>query len=231
MNGITRYPNLRIALTSRPRQFNYMLAGIGGGRVVCELKVEEFTQSEARDALLEATNYELVTDQMSPYTIVGTSRDALVINQGAESTGFQSSIQQPLFIGVIRNMYENGKMDDIQAAYYGDPEGLRIIATNYVYIFCERMVKRLKCVEVDKRGIFNALKQLAEKVGNPQLDTKAHWENVCKLHLGDFISWNIFFRQCASSGLIREMSSTTFEWRHTSVGKYLPAMEENPQWE
>ncbi|MFP5260974.1 MAG: hypothetical protein ACLGJB_03610 [Blastocatellia bacterium] len=230
VNHINKYPNLRIVLTSRPSQFDYMQSAISGRRLVRRLDVVEFDQGEAWDALLNATNYEILRDQASRFRIVGTRRDSASIVHVADPGGFQSSIQQPLFIGVIRDMYEENGIKDIQAAYDGDPDGLKKVATKYIHVFCDRIRKRLKCADINERGIFNALKQLAEEVNKPQVATKSHWENVCNSHLGEITGYKLY-RQCLASGLIREVKLYAFEWRHLSVGRYLATMEENPEWE
>lgn len=227
-NYADNHPGIRFVLTSRPEQFGTIKSELNAKGMLRELPIDEFTFDEGINALLQATDFKLKVRGTSHHSEVGTREP------GAELTdynAFERGLHQPLFVGVIRRLFEKGRLELIQRAYNGDAEGLEIVATEYTYTFCERAQRRLSHPFVTAQKIFQALKKLSNDATNPTAATAAVWKSISELVLDDHVQWNTLYTQCVSSGLIRGLGSGSFEWRQPSVAEYLPHMEERQEWQ
>lgn len=232
-NCVDSHPHARLIITSRPEQLGSVLPILNAKGLLRRLVIDEFGIDEAREAVQQATNRELrLKPRVTDILTAGQIGDSALIPQGIEPNEFEGSATQPLFIGVIQRMYDRDKrIDLIQAAYDEDPAALRELAQEYVYVLCERVRRRLIQKYVNERKIFNALKQLATDVIDPPRANRTDWRKVCEAQLNDLVTWGVLNAQCAASGLIRDLGSGAFEWRHPFVGRYLPAMKESKAWQ
>lgn len=233
-NYADSHPNLRLVLTCRPGgSRDRLIPTLNAKGLVRTLPVKEFDVHEAREAVLRATNRELrLSQQPADFLPAGRIIDYARVSDKEQPSEFEVSMGQPLFIGVVRTVYEkpNG-IELIQAAYDDNPDALRELAQEYVGVFCERLHRRLHSSNVTARLIFNALKQLASDVDNPQAASHAHWVSVCESELNGLVQWGVLNAQCAASGLIRDLGKGAFEWRHPFVGRYLPRMRGSVEWQ
>ena len=226
---VQTFPNVRIVLSSRPDQFNYLKLYLKNSNLAPAIRVDEFDQDESYEALSQATEGEFSSDSPSALSIGTRASTASAISNNV-SPDFEACIKQPLFIGVIHNLYKSGEINVIQEAYNGDPAAMLRISTEYIYVFCERVYRRLRIPKVKPKHIFGAIKRLASKVDNPVQATMDSWEEICRTELEGHIRWGDFYDQCDSSGLITKIKGGAFEWRLLFIGEGLKSMEENPKW-
>jgi hypothetical protein len=232
-NYAANHPGVRIVLTSRPDQFLAIKDDLNIFGMLRELRVDEFTGDEPIKAVLRATDDKLRTDRRVGGRLEVGSREPTpeLKDITVESVNFERSIRQPLFVGVIRRLYEQGELALIQSAYDGDTASLIRLTSEYLYTFCERAQRRLNNPYVTARRVFEALKRLAIDGANPIARNVGLWKMICEKDLDDHITWNILYTQCISSGLIDGSGAGAFEWRHPLVGEYLPKMEMRPGWQ
>lgn len=231
-NYVDGHPRMRLVLTSRPEQFDLIIRRLNARGLVRRLKVDEFDDEEGREAVLRATNRELrLRTRAMDVRTIGEVSNTRRVPYDVEPNEFEQSIRQPLFVGVIRRIYEQPDgILIIQAAYDEDQDALKILAQEYVHVFCERVQRRLNRSYATVRRIFEALRQLATEAGNPAGASRGDWMKVCESQLNGLVEWGLLYMQCKASGLIRDLGSGAFEWRHPFVGRYLPIMEANPAW-
>lgn len=232
-NYAAKHPGVRIVVTSRPDQFLAIKDELNVNRMLRELRIDEFTGDEPIQAVLKATEYKLRTDgRVAGHSEVGfRDQTAKLADTFTVSSNFERSIRQPLFVGVIRHLYEAGKLDLIQSAYDGDTGSLKILTSEYMYTFCERAWRRLNNANITAHRVFKALKKLSIEGVNVDARNAGLWKMICETVLDDHVSWNALYTQCISSGLIRGEGGGAFEWRHPLIGEYLPDMEERPDWQ
>lgn len=193
--------NVRFVLTCREEHFGLMINGLSQDGLMRHINVSEFNLDDAWYAVMKATNEEFQRPQLTSYAAVGERKDVGMI-PAADPEGFEESIRQPLFVGVIRSVYINRGVHCIKAAYEGNTDAFKIIAKEYIDVFCERVRRRFNRTHVNHKGIFRALKQVAENVDKPQRENQSYWKSACKKHLGGRIEWYMLFDQCVDSGLI-----------------------------
>jgi hypothetical protein len=232
-NYAANHPGIRIVVTSRPEQFLAVKDELNVNGMLQEVRIEEFTGDEPIQAVLQATEHKLRTDvRVAGRSEVGSREPAGELGDTfIESSTFEKSIRQPLFVGVIRRLYEEGRLNLIQSAYEGDEASLKTLASEYMYTFCERAQRRLANPYITAHRVFRALKKLSIDGKNPTTRNAGLWKMICETVLDDHVSWNVLYTQCISSGLIKGPGAGAFEWRHPMVGEYLPDMQERPGWQ
>ncbi len=230
-NFADAHPRVRLVLTSRPEQLDLIATRLNGKGLMRMLRVDEFDPDQAREAVLQATNRELRLGKRTSEVLAAGQISDNTPFSGPDRHEFEESIRQPLFIGVIRRVYEqHDGIRLIQAACDQDPDAMLKLATEYVHVFCERLHKRLNRPYATVHKIFDALRRLAADVENPSGATRSDWIRVCEVSLSNHVRWEVLNTQCISSGLIHDLGFGAFEWRHPSVGRYLPVMEADPTW-
>jgi hypothetical protein len=235
-NAVHDHPNLRIVLTSRPNQFWNVAKRLGVRGMMRPLLVGDLTYEEARDALLRATNHEIrLTAPSLDRLVAGAPRMDTVLPQSGLQRILDDSIRQPLFLGVVRRIYEREGVDVIQGAYDGDRDAVRHVVTECAYDLCERIARRVSNSYVTPEKVFRALQQLAQEVPAPTGATASDWERICEDCLDGHVVWRWLYSQCDGSGLIRGYEGGygrgAFEWRHAFIGELLPQMSEDAGWQ
>jgi hypothetical protein len=220
-------PNLRVVLTCRREHFKLMRRGLSQKGLMRRVLVDEFSQDEAWRAIYQAVDGELQPiSQSTRFTPVGRRRDSESMARTAHSGRFESAIRQPLFVGVIRRLYKNDRLDVIKSAREDNADALRSIMTEYINVFCERLSKRIKRRYISRHELLKALKHIAANVDRPQGDNLGHWKSACKRQLDGRIQGLVLYDQCIASGLIiKKEGPGSFEWRHEFIGEYLLTMD------
>lgn len=231
-NAAKNQPNVRFVLTCRPLQFERIKQDLNSDWLLYSLQIVDFDEEEARLAVLRATEDGLVLrPRASDYLLPGQSAEMASTFDFDESVGaFEASFRQPLFVGVIRRLYKSGKLEKIQGAYDGNEEASREVLSQYVYDYCERAARRFDNDLVNARQFFRALKRLSNEVENPEGATISNWVSISERELSCEVSWQRLYAQCAASGFIIGSEAGAFKWRHLLASRFLPEMEENPQW-
>jgi hypothetical protein len=229
------HSNVRFVLSTRPEQFGLIKKDLSGDGLMGVIKVDEFTEDEAREAVQRATENSLRMNQQSSTLLAAGNLTGGPPLPGGSFAGreLDQSIRQPLFVGVLHRVYKESGIDVIQRAYDGDPDGLQSIAGEYVFDYCERTARRLKKANATPLRVFRAIRQLAGDVAaNPTGATSSDWREVCDRHLHGLVGWGELYLQCLNSGLIRGVDGRggAFEWRHSFVGMYLPRLKEKLTW-
>jgi hypothetical protein len=146
--GIVHYArdhtNVRFVLSTRPDQFDLIRKDLSGG-LMGVIKVDEFTEDEAREAVLFATERHLrMSQQSSTLLAAGNATGGPSSGDTFAESPLDQSIRQPLFVGVLHRVYQESGIEMIQRAYDGDPDGLLSIAGEYVFDYCKRAARRLR---------------------------------------------------------------------------------------
>jgi hypothetical protein len=232
-NYASDHPGARIVVTSRPDQFLAIRDELNANGMLREIQVDEFRGDEPIQAVRRATEYKLRMDERLGGRLEVGSREPTqeLRDTTIQSSHFERSIRQPLFVGVIRRLYEEGKLDLIQSAYEGDGASLRTLTTEYVHTFCDRASHRLNTPYIRALHVFEALRKLAIDGEKPPARNAALWKMICEEILDDHVTWNALYTQCISSGLIKGLGAGAFEWTHSLVGEYLPDMKKRPDWQ
>jgi hypothetical protein len=228
------HSNVRFMLSTRPDQFEIIRRDLSGGGLMDVIKVDEFSEDEAREAVLLATERRLrMSQRTSTLLAAGNATGAPSPVDMFFESPLDQSIRQPLFVGVLHRVYKESGIEMIQRAYDGDPDGLVNIAGEYVFDYCKCAARRLNKASATPSRVFRAIRQLANEVTNPTGANSSYWRVVCERHFDDQVEWGALYQQCVNSGLIRRVESGggAFEWRHPFVGKYLPEVKERPTWE
>jgi hypothetical protein len=231
-NYAHRHPKIRIVLTCRTDHFRRIEPYLNADGLLRRLQIDEFTRDQSIKALFEATDRNLRlerqnVERMKPNPLgTRTGLPTLAFEPGP----FDDSIRQPLFIGVLRRLYVAGELDIIQNAYYGDLDSFKHLASEYLYDSCERIERRIDRRYVTASRIFQSIRQLSLDAKTSSLATPYIWMNICNVHLGGLVQWGELFSMCLSSGLIKDVGSGAFEWRHPLVGEYLSTINERAGW-
>jgi len=226
-------PKARIVLTCRTDHFRGIQSYLDANHLLKQLPIDLFTSDESIAALFKVTDKNLRLNrqniQRSEPIALGTrtAMPALAF----EASLFDESIRVPLFIGVLRRLYEAQELEIIQKASEGDLDSFKFLASEYLFDSCERIERRINRDYVTRARIFQSIKQLSLDATTPSMATSAVWINICQNHLGNEVQWGKFFSMCMSSGLIRDLKSNgAFEWKLPLVGDYLSSINERASW-
>jgi hypothetical protein len=225
-----RHRGVRFVLTCRPDQFRRVERDLNTKCLMRRLDIDVFDEDEARKAISEATENKVqVSTRFSSLLLPGSATDIPSLSSDFERQVFEDSIRQPLFVGAVHKVYLRGELETILRASDDDPDALRILLREYMYLYCLRAERRLNKPYINARHVFKAIRHLVTEIENPAYATSRDWVNVCEKYFNSAVQWFEFYTQCDASGLIRELRSGAFEWKLALVPRYLPDIEE-PEW-